>query len=214
MNYSGLRLESRKLKDFVFERSIISDKLAKFPLGRKKEVEKLSVWYQNGYPLCVICSLLFISEWYGMEDGRSVDDVCSELELNPFGVKPSKVLKKLQSQDLIPNYLYIKNLKQDIIEQALAHSPLMIGLWDWFLVPGQGHAMVLLDKVEDGWLCLNWMQEDRMDFVTLPLDTKFEFAVSFKDGVKDKKAARLGLLDGLSWKFETLKNSITKKLYG
>lgn len=180
---SGLRLESRKLLDYDFREAFPDAQIPTFPLGRKAKGIKLPVFTQGNTPLCVPCSVLWISEWFGRNKSLcKPQELASNVGLNQKGALLSQVLDVAYKAGLIPNYVYVRNPTDEVeIEKALGISPLIIGLWDWPLVPG-GHAMVLLDRLADGsWLCVNWANPNRTDYVTLPSDTSFVFAVAFAD---------------------------------
>lgn len=186
---SGLINESRKLLDYDFT-SILGDTvIPDYPLGRDSKAKTLPVLYQGSSPLCVPCSTLFISNWFDFNKSCfSPRDLAILAGINDQGTLTSKVLDIAYRHGLIPNYLYVRDPKNNSeILRALSISPLIIGLWDWPLIPHQGHAMVLLDRLADGsWLCVNWANEHRTDFVTLPTETQFEFAVSFKQLTKNQ----------------------------
>lgn len=198
---SGLRSEARKLLDFYFERADLEIPKVDFPLGRKERATQMPILYQGDNPYCVPCSVLWLSNWFGATKSVPFDQFLSKCDIDPRGSKPSQVLDAARKLGIIPNYLYLRDpTNQLTLENALKVSPLMIGLWDWPLVPNQGHEMVLLDKTEDGsWLCVNWANPNRTDFVTLPSDTEFVSAVAFADlgGVTARLPFILGLIQKL-----------------
>jgi len=182
---SGLRLESRKLFDYDSREAFPDAQIPSFPLGRKEKAETIPILFQGNEPWCVSCSVLWIGKWFGRAIGPMCDNprfLATQSGINQAGSFPSQVLDYAYKRGWIPNYVYVRNPLDEVdIEKALGISPLIIGLWDWPLVPG-GHAMVLLDRLSDGsWLCVNWANPDKTDFVTLPSDTSFVFAVAFAD---------------------------------
>lgn len=199
---TGLIAEGRSIKDFAFSKSLVSIS----DTDRRGRAERLPVFYQNGRPECVLCSLDFISHWFRMDAMRPYVPIGFQ------GVKPSVALKAYFKKERIPNYLFLPKISPEAIFEALERSPLMIGVWNWFLVPG-GHCMVALEKDGENILCLNWMNEHKHDFVSVPVkDTQIDFAVAFGD--VDFKP-RLPFPKALLWKIKTEIIALKRKLsYG
>lgn len=179
---SGLKFESAKMQDYDFLETFNHAKIPSFPIGRQSKAELQPVLFQGDKPLCVPCSTLWISNWFNLnQECLNPETLGEECGLDAQGTYPSQVLYAAYKKGFIPNYIRIRDPENEVeIERALSVSPLIVGLWDWPLIPHQGHAMVLIDKTEDGsWLCVNWANPNKTDFVTLPSDIKFAFAYCF-----------------------------------
>lgn len=199
---TGLIHEGRKIKDYVFYPK-------GFPLcleDRRGQAERLPVFYQNGNPECVLCSLDFISHWFSMGAMRPY------VEMSSRGVKISKALEIYKKRDRIPPYHFLHKPTLEAISEALVRSPLVLGLWNWFLVPG-GHCLVALEIEGRNVLCINWAQKDKHDFVSIPLeDVQVDFAIAFGD---TGEKPRLSLPSATLWKIKTELIALKRKLsYG
>jgi len=202
---SGLKLELRSRSDYSYEKLIFdpNEREPVFPLRRMERAQGLPVSFQGDKPYCVPCSVIFIANWLGKSSHVPTVEgfVQGMLEgLQPKGFAVSTVLDRAKKLGLIDTYSYLTNPNdQSILNAALASTPLMVGLWNWPLVPDQGHAMVLLDRLANGdFLCINFANPKETDFVTLPSDTRFVFAVSFATS-KHQKDGTMPFVRGLSF---------------
>jgi hypothetical protein len=187
-------MEIRKLKDYYIENVHVEGDLMVY--DRKERALKVPVLFQGNENLCVPYTVLFLAAFQGGIDIKSIlGTFMSRIRLDNKGSKPSQVLELARKMQLIPNYFYLKKLDRESISNALKISPLAIGVWNWWRVPNQGHFMALIDETKDGWLCVNWMNEKKHDFVTLPFDQPIQVAVAFADS--EGRKANSGFFDAL-----------------
>jgi len=171
--------ETRKLGDYYLE-NVVAPKTQEYNrIERAKEVANL---YQGDENLCVPYTILFIASYiYGINIPRVLPGFMSGVLMDKKGSKPSQVLEWARSIEFIKNYFYLQKTDTESIRKALKISPLAIGVWDWWRVPKQGHFMALIDETLSGWLCVNWMDKEKHDFVTIPFDQPIQVAIAFGD---------------------------------
>ena len=175
-----MKLEARKLKDFYVENVSIDKGYYKY--DRKQRAMELPNLYQGDKNLCVPYTILFIAAYiYGVNIFEVISDFMGKVAMDKKGSKPSQVLKLAKGMKLLKNYFFLKNTDRKTISQTLRVSPLAIGLWNWWRVPNQGHFMALIDETPEGWLCVNWMDDKKHDFVILPFDQPIHVAIAFGD---------------------------------
>lgn len=194
MSISGLPFSLPTKKDYVFPNDVFSHQEVTGPIGRTEKAQTLPVQYQGDQPLCVQCSLDFMTSWINPTKHRNFS-----LPITDAGIEIKDALYAYWKHGLIPNYYFIDRPNQKDIERALVTGPLLIGLYEWPLVPG-GHAMVLLEpNSQQQWQCVNWMQPDRTDFVGLPFEQYIDFVVVFTDELNGEEL-RLSWL-GYLWRY-------------
>lgn len=147
-------------------------------MGRFRRIHHLPVFHQGEKPLCVACSLFFLSNWFEMQDNcKRSESLLKGLGMTRNGIKPLKALKAFLAHRLIPSFYSLRFLDHDAIAKALYISPVFAG----FKERGHRTAVIILDRVNDEWQCLKWDSPHSHDICYVDSKTRFDFAYVFSD---------------------------------